>query len=97
MLRRKIVSHQIPHSPSSAAELLSEFFRNEGVRALGTTRGSGHKTGSDQKWAESTQLRLTLLKGTEFPEIFCFLDRLDVSEFVSAMCQSDENVQLERK
>ena len=62
------------------------------MKTIGTTRGSGHKTGSDQKWAESTQLRLTLLKGTEFPEIFCYLDRLDVSEFVSAMCQSAENV-----
>ena len=59
---------------------------------VGTTRGSGYKTGSDQKWAESTQLRLALLKGTEFPEIFCFLDRLEVSEFASALCQSDENV-----
>ena len=31
-------------------------------RVVGTTRASGHKTRSDQKYAESTQLRLGLLK-----------------------------------
>ena len=41
----------------------------------GTTRASGHKTGSNQKYAESTQLRLGLLKDfLNFPDILFLVD-----------------------
>ena len=62
------------------------------MHVVGTTRGSEHKTRSDRKWSESTQLRLALLKGTEFPEISRFWADWMWSESVSEMCLMSENV-----
>ena len=44
--------------------ILHSYFemQNSYQPTLGTTRASGHKTRLDQKYAESTQLRLGLLK-----------------------------------
>ena len=64
---------------------------------LGTTRASGHGARSDQKLAESTQLRLALLKGTEFPEISCFLADWMWTESVAEVCHLSENVRPRRR
>ena len=73
----KKVPHYEKYTTRKPNNILAYIFRNSPQKQVqthfvGTTRASGHKTRSDQKYAESSQLRLGLLKHIEIVVFLLF-------------------------